>query len=102
MAIVKTSAIAALTIVAASAASLAGVGDAAAYEYGGKKLYSYDTKHGAIKFYNEDGAWPVVKKIKSNGQWYRCSFWSSRYDCDALRSAKTYGEKKRGGFGNDY
>ncbi|MBX2855967.1 MAG: hypothetical protein KTR21_13335 [Rhodobacteraceae bacterium] len=78
-------------------------------------FYSYETKYGDFEFYNYDNHWPVVKKVRYYNKWYRCSFWSDRYDCDRDVSGrygddygsssfksynKRYSSSNRGGYNN--
>ena len=84
----------ALLAATATVGAVANSGEAKADYY--KQLYSYHTEYGHIKFYNTSNNWPVVKKIRYNHKWHRCSFWYDRYSCEPSHT-KSYGGGWNGG-----
>ena len=91
----------ACVLVAASIFGLAATSsDASAHGY--KHAYKYHTGFGFVKFHNFNGRWPVVKKFKRHGSWYKCKFWPGYYDCDPYykkgKSAYFFGKGKHGFF----
>lgn len=91
----KKIAAAALFATTAAMGATAMTSDANADHHG--HLYSYDTRYGYIQFHNNSGHWPVLRRVRYDGAWYDCSFWSNRYSCERGRS-NSHG----GGYGNSY
>lgn len=74
-----------LAALLATSATAAVVGASDAAKANDHHLYSYETEYGYIQFYNYDNHWPVTRRVRFDGYWYNCTFWSSRYSCERER-----------------